>query len=415
MSIKSLMEERAKVWDSMTAVREAATAEKREFTAEERENWDKAEARLTTLTGDIEREQRADEFAKTLAPKMEQVADEIAANRTEDKPAEYREVFEKWARFGSGEMTNDEKRALRDGFVAASGETRALGIGTGAAGGYAVPQGFRDVLIETLKYYNSVRQVATVITTDSGATLPWPTNNDTANVGAILAENSQITQQDVTLGQEQLSAYMYTSKLVLVSLQLLQDSAINVESFLARKRGQRIGRIQNQHFTTGSGTGQPLGLVTGGTLVSQAATGSTTAIKYADLVNTMFKVDPAYRNGGNVKWMWSDTALSTIRQLVDGQGRPLWEPSVQAGTPDILLGKPVIINNDLAVPAANAKTGAFGDFEAGYVIRDVSGVQTVRLDERYADFLQVGWFAYCRTDATVQDTAAYTVFQQSAT
>ncbi|MGZ4521857.1 MAG: phage major capsid protein [Mycobacteriaceae bacterium] len=415
MSIKSLMEERAKVWDSMTAVREAATAEKREFTAEERENWDKAEARLTTLTGDIEREQRADEFAKTLAPKMEQVADEIAANRTEDKPAEYREVFEKWARFGSGEMTNDEKRALRDGFVAASGETRALGIGTGAAGGYAVPQGFRDVLIETLKYYNSVRQVATVITTDSGATLPWPTNNDTANVGAILAENSQITQQDVTLGQEQLSAYMYTSKLVLVSLQLLQDSAINVESFLARKLGQRIGRIQNQHFTTGSGTGQPLGLVTGGTLVSQAATGSTTAIKYADLVNTMFKVDPAYRNGGNVKWMWSDTALSTIRQLVDGQGRPLWEPSVQAGTPDILLGKPVIINNDLAVPAANAKTGAFGDFEAGYVIRDVSGVQTVRLDERYADFLQVGWFAYCRTDATVQDTAAYTVFQQSAT
>lgn len=417
MSIKSLMEERARVWDSMTALREKATAEKRdEFTAEERETWDKSEARLSELTGDIEREQRAEEFAKTLAPKLEKAADELAAGqRGEDKPAEYREVFEKWARFGSGEMTNDEKRALRDGFVAASGETRALGIGTGAAGGYAVPQGFRDVLIETLKYYNAVRQVATVITTDNGATLPWPTNNDTANVGAILAENSQITQQDVALGQEQLSAYMYTSKLVLVSLQLLQDSAINVESFLARKLGQRIGRIQNQHFTTGTGTGQPLGLITGGTSVSTAATGSTTAIKYADLVNTIFKVDPAYRNGGNVKWMWSDTALASIRNLVDSQNRPLWEPSVQAGTPDMLLGKPVIINNDLAVPAANAKTGAFGDFEAGYVIRDVTGVQTVRLDERYADFLQVGWFAYCRTDATVQDTAAFTVFQQSAT
>jgi HK97 family phage major capsid protein len=219
----------------------------------------------------------------------------------------------------------------------------------------------------------------------------------------------------VTLTQEQLNAYMYTSKLVLVSYQLLQDSAVNIESFLARKLGQRIGRIQNQHFTTGTGTGQPLGLITGATTINTAATGSTVLIKYADLVTTMFKVDPAYRNGGNVKWMWSDTALSTIRQLVDSQNRPLWEPSVQAGTPDMLLGKPIIINNDLAVPAANAKTGAFGDFEAGYIIRDVSGVQTVRLDERYADFLQVGWFAYCRTDATVQDTAAYTVFQQSAT
>jgi HK97 family phage major capsid protein len=413
MRIKNLMEERARVWDQMQAIRSTATEEKRsELTAEERGSWDKAEARLSELTADIEREQRADEFAKTLAPKMEQAAEEI---RAEAPKAEYRDVFEKWARFGSSELSGDEKRALREGFVAASGESRALGVGTGAAGGYAVPQGFRDVLIETMKFYNSVRQVATVITTDNGATLPWPVNNDTANVGAILAENTQITQQDVALTQEQLSAYMYTSKLVLVSLQLLQDSAVNIEQFLARKLGQRIGRIQNQHFTTGSGSGQPLGLITGGTNISTAATGSTTAIKYADLVNTMFKVDPAYRNGQNVKWMWSDTALASIRNLVDGQNRPLWEPSVQAGTPDMLLGKEVVINNDLAAPAASAKTGAFGDFEAGYVIRDVSGVQTVRLDERYADFLQVGWFAYCRTDATVQDTAAYTVFQQSAT
>jgi HK97 family phage major capsid protein len=409
MRIKNLMEERARVWDQMQSLRESV--KDREFTAEERSSWDKGEADIASLTSDIEREQRAEEFAKTLAPKFEKAADEV---RSEPVAPEYREVFDKWARFGSGELDGDEKRALRAGFVAASGESRALGVGTGAAGGYAVPQGFRDVLVETMKYYNAVRQVATVITTDNGATLPWPVNNDTANVGAILAENTQISQQDVALTQEQLSAYMYTSKLVLVSLQLLQDSAIDISSFLGRKLGQRIGRIQNQHFTTGTGTGQPLGLITGGTAVA-AATGSTTAIKYADLVNTIFRVDPAYRNGGNVKWMWSDTALASIRNLVDSQNRPLWEPSVQAGVPDTLLGYGIVVNNDLAVPAASAKTGAFGDFEAGYVIRDVSGVQTVRLDERYADFLQVGWFAYCRTDATVQDTAAYTVFQQSAT
>lgn len=413
MNIKKLQEERARVWDSMVALRALCETEGRQFTAEERGSWDKSEVRITELTGDIERLQREDELARTLTPKFEAAADDVAQRKT-DPLAEYRDVFTKWARYGTAEMDPDEKRALRAGFVVADGETRALGVGTGAAGGYAIPQGFRDVLIETMKYYSGVRENATVITTDNGALLPWPVNNDTAQVGAILAENTAIAQQDVALTQEQLNAYMYTSKLVLVSLQLLQDSAIDIAPFLARKLGQRIGRIQNQHFTTGTGTAQPLGLITGGVAVPSAV-GSTVAIKYADLVAGMFRVDPAYRNGPNIKWMLSDTALASIRQLVDSQSRPLWEPSVQAGTPDSLLGKPIILNNDLPVPAANAKFGAYGDFAAGYVIRDVSGVQTVRLDERYADFLQVGWFAYCRTDATVQDTAAYTVLQSSAT
>lgn len=408
--LKDLLEKRATVWEQMKAMRAKAEAEKRaEFTAEERTSWDAAEAELSSLTADIERIQRSDEFSKTLKPVFEKTA-EVEEERKVDPSEEYREAFVKWARGGNDDLTSEEKRALRVGFT----EARALGIGTGGAGGYAIPQGFRDVLIETMKYYNAVRQVATTITTDSGNTLPWPVNNDTANLGAILAENSQITQQDVALTQETLSAYVYTSKLVLVSYQLLQDSAIDIESFLARKLGQRIGRIQNQHFTTGTGTAQPLGLITGGTAVASAV-GSTVAIKYADLVSAMFRLDPAYRNGPDVKWMLSDTALASIRGLVDTQNRPLWEPSVQAGQPDALLGYGIVINNDLAVPAANAKFGAFGDFAAGYVIRDVKGVQTVRLDERYADFLQVGWFAYCRTDATVQDTAAYTVLQGSAT
>ena len=412
--LKDLLEKRASSWTAMQAIRAAAEQENRAtLTAEEREQWDRIEAELTQYTTDIETIQRENELARAIGQTLQEADQLTRAAAAPD--AEYRDVFIKWARGGNDALDPDEKRRLREGFVAASNENRALGIGTGAAGGYAVPQGFRDVMVTTQKYYNAVRQVATVLTTDTGAALPWPVNNDTANVGAILSENTVITQQDIVLTQEMLNAYMYTSKLVLVSYQLLQDSAINLEQFLGKQLGIRLGRIQNQHFTTGTGTAQPTGLITGATNISQAATGSTTAIKYADLVNTMFKVDPAYRGGPNVKWMWSDTALSSIRQLVDLQGRPLWEPSVQLGTPDMLLGKPIIINNDLAVPAANAKTGAFGDFEQGYIIRDVQGITTVRLDERYADALQVGWFAYQRSDGQVQDTAAYTVFQQSAT
>ncbi|MBA3907865.1 MAG: phage major capsid protein [Pseudonocardiales bacterium] len=419
--ITALLDKRASAWEAMKAIRERAT-EYSDLPAEDRAAWDKADADIERLSADIDREERAEAISAKLdkidRSKLDTTVPgaEIPSQRTESNPdAEYREVFIEWARNGTGSLDREQRQLLRKGFVDAKDpEFRALGVGTGGAGGYAVPQGFRDILIERMKYFNAVRQVATIITTDSGNTLPWPLNDDTGNVGAILAENTGISQQDVVLTQAQLGAYMYTSKLVLVSWQLLQDSAIDIETFLARKLGQRIGRIQNQHFTTGTGTSQPLGIITGGTAL-QAAVGSTFLIKYADLVKTVFGVDPAYRNGTNVRWMWSDTALSTIRQLVDSQGRPLWEPSVQSGVPPTLMGYPILINNDLAVPAANAKSGAFGDFEAGYVIRDVTGVQTIRLDERYADALQVGFFAFERTDATVQDTSAYVVFQQSAT
>jgi hypothetical protein len=243
-------------------------------------------------------------------------------------------VFAEWLRSGSADLSPEQRKMLRSGLRRRDQkEFRALGVGTGGAGGYAVPQGFRDIIIERMKYYNAVRRVATVISTESGNTLPWPVNDDTANVGAILAENTGISQQDIVLTQASLSAYMYTSKLVLVSWQLLQDSAIDVETFLGKKLGQRLGRIQNQHFTTGTGSSQPTGLITGGT-ARQAATGNTTTITYAELVNTIYSLDPAYREGGNVNWMWSDTALATHPQA---RRRPAAAPvgAVGAGRPAV--------------------------------------------------------------------------------
>ena len=149
----------------------------------------------------------------------------------------------------------------------------AAGVGTGAAGGFTVAPEFRDKLVETQKWYGPMLQEAEVIYTDTGAQLPWPTNDDTGNVGAILAENTQVTEQDVVFGQAALDAYMYTSKLVRVSYQLLQDSAFDINTWLPKKLGQRLGRILNQHFTTGTGTNQPDGIVTSAT-VGVTGTGS---------------------------------------------------------------------------------------------------------------------------------------------
>lgn len=413
MNLKKLMEERANVWSQMLALRDKTE----DLTAEERESWDAMEARLSDLTGDIERSQRADALD---AIDYSQVIDTRSpvVNDAGDTEADYRVAFDLWARFGEGELTREQRGILRSGQVnftaAEQSEVRAAGVAAGAAGGFTVPALFRDTLIERLKFYSAVRQEAEVITTETGASLPWMTNNDTGNVGAILAENTAATELDATFGTATLDAYMYTSLMTRVSLQLIQDSALDIDSFLPRKLGERIGRIQNQHFTTGTGTAQPLGLVTGGAAVV-AAVGNTTSFSYDELVSAPARLDPAYLASPNLAWMGSQSALVAFRKLKDTTGRPLWEPSVQAGTPDSLLGYRFILNNDVAVPAASAKSLAFGDFKAGYVIRDVAGLQTLRLSERFAEFLQVAFLAFQRSGGTAQDTAAYTVLQNSAT
>ncbi len=284
-------------------------------------------------------------------------------------------------------------------------EARALGVGTGSAGGYLVPSEFRRELIETMVTFGGVRAVASHVDTETGANLPWPTVNDTANVGAILAENTQVAEQDVVLGTADLDAYMYTSKLVRVSLQLIQDSGFDVEQWLQGALATRIARIQNTHFTTGTGTAQPLGIATSPTTGVTAA--SQTAVTYDELVSLESSVDPEYIQGPGVGFMMNTTTLATIRKLKDTTNRPLLEPDVQAGAPRSLLGHKVFVNQAMSNMAASTKPVLFGNFRAAYVTRDAGPMSVARLSERYADFLQVGFLAFLRSDGIVQDASAY--------
>ena len=416
MDPKQIREKRAQVWAQMQAI---LTRSAENLTAEDRQEWDRLEAELAALSGDLERAERAAVLAVVdYSGVIDSRSTTSDASTAEDTDADYRTAFELYVRYGSEELNREQRGVLRSGAMSEDTrrELRAQGVGTSAAGGYTVPPEFWNKLVETMKFYSGMRQVAEGIATDTGASLPWMTNNDTANVGAILAENTAVTEQDLTFGTISLDVFMYTSKMVRVSLQLIQDSAVSIDDFLPRKLGERIGRIQNQHFTTGTGTAQPLGLITGGNAVqAAAASANVTSYSYETLVDATMRLDPAYLMGGNLRWMASQAAIAAIRKLKDGNGLPLWQPSVQVGAPDSLLGYGIVLNNDMAVPAANAKSLAFGDFKAGYVIRDARGVQTLRLTERYADFLQVGFLSFARSGGTVQDTSSYTVVQNAAT
>lgn len=405
-----LREQRANIWEQMKEVIAVAEREGRDLTAEERSKYDAAETDLDRLAGDIERQERH-EAREAEFSRVDRTGVVPDGGRSDEPDAgeKYARAFTEFLKDGVGGLDAEGRAALQSGFV----DRRALGVGTTTAGGYTVPPAFRAQMIETAKSFGGMLQVAEVITTDDGANLQWPTNDDTANVGAILAENTQVTEQDVTLGTNALDAYMYTSKLVRTSLQLIQDSAFDVDSWLARKLGERIGRILNQHFTTGTGTAQPDGIVTGAAVGKAGATGQTTTVTYDDLVDLVHSIDPAYR--GNARFMASDAAVKAVRKLKDSQSRPLWEPSVQTGTPDSLLGYGLVINQDVPAPAASAKSILFGDYREAYVVRLVTGVNLLRLNERYADFLQVGFLAFQRADGTLQNGAAVRAYQHSAT
>ena len=252
--------------------------------------------------------------------------------------------------------------------------------------------------------------VATIIDTDNGRPVPIPTDNDTGNEGIELAENTQTGTQDVPFGMMTLNAYTYTSKLVLVSNQLLEDSAFDISSFLAKTLGTRIARILNQRFTTGDGAAKATGVLTAATLGYTAggstSSGETSSILSDDLIEMEHSVDPSYRPGA--RWMMGDGALKTIKKLKDAVGRPLWLRGLAEEEPDTLLGYPITVNQDMPQPAPSAKTVLFGNFK-NYYIRRVSGARVLRLTERYADYNQVGFVAFQRWDGNLIDAGTHPI------
>lgn len=401
---------RANIWSQMQEIQARAEQEGRDaLTAEEREKWDRAESDLTEVSADIERMERAARLDTVQRDQVVVAGGGDAEGRgEEDQEAAYRKAFAMFTRRGMAGLDNDQRQLL----MANHAEVRAGATSPGSAGGYFIPTDTLNKITETMKAYGGLLGAANVITTGSGNPLNWPTNNDTGNVGAILDENTQVTEQDVTLGQKTLGAYTYTSKLVRLSLQLIQDDVFNIESWLTRKLGERIGRAVAAHLATGTGSSQPEGLFTNATAGKTGAAGQVTSVLYDDLVDLQHSIDPAYR--ASARWAMSDAALKMVRKLTDDQGRPLWEPSLQAGVPSNLMGAPVLIDNGIPVPAASAKSIGFGDINAAYVVRQVSGGQMMRLEERYADYLQVGFLGFLRLDAKPDDGSAFRVYAHPA-
>lgn len=290
----------------------------------------------------------------------------------------------------------------------------AMSTTTAAEGGFTVPAEIATMVIDKLKAFGGMREVATILPTSTGVAMNWPTSDGTADVGAIVGQNTPENAADITFGTVGLNPFYYTSKKIALPLELIQDAAIDVVAYVVDRLVTRIARIQNTHFTVGAGTTLPDGVIPRSSVGKTGTTGQTVAVIYDDLIDLKHSVNRAYR--GNAKFMMNDLSVAVVSKLKDTTGRPIWVPSVIAGAPDILCGFPVAINDDVAVMAANAKSIAFGDFSR-YTIRDVVGTTIIRRfdDSAFALLNQVGFCGWTRSGGNLLDTAAVKVYQNSAT
>lgn len=383
---------RAEIIKGATAIVENAQKEGRSLNAEEKSKFDAMEADARSIKEQIDTLERASELKKELAANAE--ARQAAPKATR------KGAFEKYLRNGMSALNNEERSMMAE-----LRGTSTQVVGTDSLGGYIVPQDFSDALDIATEFTGEVERLAKKLNTAGGALLDYPTVNDTATDANLTSEAAAVTVQDVTFGNAQLSAYNYASQ-VRVSMQLLQDNAFDLNAFLAEAMGERIARATNAAFTTGTGSSQPQGIVTGSSLGVTAA--SATAIAADDLLNLIHSIDPSYRNKPTFGLMAHDNVISAIRALGIGSSNdyPIFQPSMVAGQPDKLFGYNVYYNNDMQSSiATGTKTVIAADFSK-YVVRSAGGVQIVRLSERYMDELEVGFVSFARKDALVLDSRA---------
>ena len=280
-----------------------------------------------------------------------------------------------------------------------------LDTGTANAGAEWIPaEDFRAELIRFMIAFGPIRGVVRTITTSSGEPMRMPSGDDTGNAAAIKAEKAASDFADPVTDDRTWGAYKYNSG-VKWSWEMAQDSPLNLQSILAEYLGERMGRAQSAHFTTGTGTGQPEGITVGASDSGATWSLGTPAGNGDSLIEAQVSLDPAYEASGSVGWMFNKTTLGEIRKLKDGENRYHWQPGLRAGEPDLLLGDMYVVNQDMPAPSGTNRAILYGDMSS-YIIRDAGAMRLRVLNELYAETDEIGMIAWYRSDGKCKRISA---------
>lgn len=309
-------------------------------------------------------------------------------------------VFEKFMKRGFTKLTAEEQGVL----------TRAQSTTT-TEGGYTIPEGFAGRIIESMVMVSDLMNWASILRTDTGNSIPFPTNDDNSNTGELIGENSDLSAStaDLVFGVKTLTAYKMSSKMIKVSNELAQDNGVDLIGYLAKRLGIRLGKISNSYYTTGTGSSQPRGfLAASGGATRGKVTASTSTFTLAELAQLQDSIDPAYRGGPKTGWSMNSAILSEIKGLALASTAPgsVWAPSYTSGDPDKILGARYFFNQAMSATSATGdKIVCYGDWSK-FLIRMVNGMDMLVLRERFAEYGQVAYCAINRTDSFLEDTAA---------
>ena len=399
MKIADLREKRAKTWAAMEAFLDAHRNEKGVLSKEDDATYTQMENDLEDLTNEIKRLERKETIEAELnKPVNSPIVNKPNAINDEDKTGRASKSYKKnfWNAMRSKVVRPDVADALQ--------------IGTDSEGGYLVPDEFETTLVEGLEEENIFRKLAHVINTSSGdRKIPVVASKGSAS---WVDEEGTITESDDAFNQVSIGAYKLGT-LIKVSNELLNDSVFNLEQYIAKEFARRIGAKEEDAFFNGNGTGKPVGIfnATGGAEVG-VTTASATTITADEIIDLFYSLKAPYRK--NAVWILNDATVKVIRKLKDKNDNYLWQPSLTAGTPDTLLGRPVFTSSYVPTIAAGAKTIAFGDFSY-YWIADRQGRNFKKLSELYAATDQTGFVATQRVDGKLVLPEAIKVLQQKGT
>lgn len=395
MNAKQMREKRAALNEQLKGMVAAAKAEARELTKEETVKFDAIYAEQEELRENVKRVENLENLTKELASKAEEVRENAAPAKVE-----VRDAFNAYLRKGVSGLTAEEARSLNE-----LRGTNTQITTTDSLGGFLVPENWSDFVSATELFKSNIEEVATVLRTANGQPFNLPANDDTSVVAAILGEGTAESVSDMTFSNVKFEPYTYSSKVVKVSNQLMIDNSFDLAGFVGGQLANRLKRGINAHLTTGDASSKPQGIVTGSSAGKTAA--SATAVTISEVMDLFYSVDASYRNAPGAGFMMNSSTAKAIRVLGFGSSNdfPAYVPSMEAGAPDMLFGKPVYINEDMDSIATAKKTIIFGDLKQ-YYVHEAGGVQLLRLNERFADALSTGFIAYRRVDGNVLQSSA---------
>lgn len=379
-TIRELIEKRARVWENAKEFVNTHEDQNGNLSAEDTVTYERMDKEITDLTAAINRKQAMEARDTDLnQPTSQPLTGRPATPTPDDKTGRASKAYAE--DFGS--MLRG-KRPVNN----------VLSEGVLADGGYLVPEEFERQIITGLDEYNVIRGLANVIKTDAERKIPVAA---THSVAAWKAENAAYAESNPTFDQKTLDAFKLTD-LIKVSIELLQDSAFSLEAYIANEFARAFGAAEEEAFCVGTGTGQPTGIFTadGGTV--GVTTANATKLDSDEVISLVYSLKAPYRR--NAAFLMNDETVGIIRKLKDQNLAYLWQPSMQAGQPDKLLGYDLHTTPYAPKYAAGALAIAFGDFH-NYWIADRMGITVQRLNELYSTNGQVGFIATERVDGKV--------------